>query len=159
MKVIGTGSPAMLTLRLEECEIEVLCDELQHRRAVKAEAAAVAHERSAGQGAGAGTREVEDPHDELVVIAGVLDQLSGGGRPSDERSGGRAEIVGPTWLLGPSIRGATAEAAHRLLATLDRYRDERACTAEEMRAAVKTVTAWVETMVDYDYTENHGMDY
>jgi hypothetical protein len=44
MKVVGTGAPVMLTLHLESCEVEVLRDELHHRRAVMAEAAARAHE-------------------------------------------------------------------------------------------------------------------
>lgn len=154
MKVVGTGSPAMLTLRLEECEIEVLRDELRHRRAVMADAATHAHERSTGPGAGGGTREVEDPHDDLIVIAGVLDQIARWDRAAEP-----LEIVGPTWLLGPSIRAATSEAAHQLLGTLDRYRDEGACTAEEMRDAVKVATAWVETVLDYDFVENKGMDY
>jgi hypothetical protein len=155
MKVVGTGAPVMLTLHLESCEVEVLRDELHHRRAVMTEAAARAHERNVGLGAGASSREVETPHDELVVMAGVLDQLFRPGISNDDT----VELIGPTWLLGPSIRGATAEAAHRLLTLVERYREERNCSAQDLRHAANVLTAWVRTMLDYDYVENHAMDH
>ena len=45
MKVVGTGSPVALTLRLREREIKGLSDELDHRRRVADEAMETALER------------------------------------------------------------------------------------------------------------------
>jgi hypothetical protein len=45
MKVVGTGSPVVLTLRLREREIKGLSDELDHRRRVADEAMETASER------------------------------------------------------------------------------------------------------------------
>lgn len=154
MKVVGTGAPVMLILRLAPREVEGLRDELFHRRAGKTEAAAIAHERSPGAGAGGGTPEVEDHHEELVVIAGVLDQLA----RKEPNSAGRIEIVGPTWLLGPSIRAAAVEAGHRLLDALERFSKGRGCTADELRNAMANAAAWSESLLAYDYVDNHAMD-
>ena len=75
MKVLGTGAPRMLTVRFKSCEIDVLRDELHHRRAAITETAAHAHASSDAPGAGAGDREVEDCHVELLLISRLLDEL------------------------------------------------------------------------------------
>ena len=67
-------------------------------------------------------------------------------------------VVGPTALLGPAIRGAAAQAARQLLETLTRFSDhERRCTSDELREAVGTAAAWSESLMAYDYVENHAM--
>src|SRR5215212_4482137 len=100
IKVIGTGAPRMLTVRFRPCEVHVLRDELHHQRAVITDAAAHAHETSTAPGAGAGDPDAEHHHDELLLIARVLDDLRAPARDARGR-----EIVAPTWLLGPVIRG------------------------------------------------------
>src|SRR5829696_8663821 len=75
VKVVGTGAPRMLTLRLKRCEIDVLRDELHHRRAVITEAAAAAHAASTVPERGAGDPDVQHRHDELLLISRLLDEL------------------------------------------------------------------------------------
>src|SRR3954468_24065838 len=101
IKVIGTGAPRMLTVRFRPCEVGVVLDELHHQRAVVTEAAAHAHEQSDAPGAGAGDPEVEDHHDELFLIARLLDDLRAP-TPADRLR----EVMAPTSVLGPVIRGA-----------------------------------------------------
>lgn len=134
MKVVGTGAPRMLTVRFKSCEINVLRDELHHCRAAITEAAAKAHADSNAPGAGAGDREVEDRHDELFLITRVLDELRSPA-PRDQTR----QIVGPTWLLAPVIRGAAEEAVERLRDAVVAFgADTGSPTPDEVRAAVDT---------------------
>jgi hypothetical protein len=154
VKVIGTGAPRMLTIHLKPCEIDVLRDELHHRRAVITEAAAAAHARSAAPEAGAGDPEVEDRHDELLLISRLLDQL----RSPAPRDHAR-EIVGPTWVLAPVIRGAAGEAADRLAVAVARFGEDRGTpTPDQLRAAVDTASAWTATLIGLDHAENHAVE-
>jgi hypothetical protein len=154
MKVVGTGAPRMLTVRLKSCEVKVLRDELHHRRAAITEAAAGAHAHSTSPGAGAGDREVEDRHDELFLISRVLDDLRAPTPPDQPR-----QIVGPTWLLAPVIRGAAVEAAERLRDAVSAFAsDTCARTPDELRAAVDTASALAATLIGLDHAENHAVD-
>jgi hypothetical protein len=152
MKVIGTGAPRMLTVRFKSCEVNVLRDELHHRRAVITEAAAHAHAN--GRSPGAGDRDVEDRHDELFLITRLLDDLRAPTPPDQPR-----QIVGPTWLLGPVIRGAAVEAVERLRDAVARFAaDTSARTPDEVRAAVDTASALAATLIGLDHAENHAVD-
>lgn len=154
MKVVGTGAPRMLTVRFKSCEINVLRDELHHRRAAITEAAAKAHADSNAPGAGVGDREVEDRHDELFLITRVLDELRAPVQPDQPR-----QIVGPTWLLGPVIRGAAAEAAERLQDAVAAFgADTGTPTPDEVRAAVDTASALTATLIALDHAENYAVD-
>jgi hypothetical protein len=154
MKVVGTGAPRMLTIRLKPCEVTVFRDELHHRRAAVTEAAAAAHAGTAAPTALAGDRDVEDRHDELFLITALLDQLR---MPAP--AGQAREIVGPTWLLAPIIRGVAGEAAYRLQSAVDQFREDRGTpTADELRAAVDTASACAATLIGLDYAENHAVD-
>src|SRR4051794_26119719 len=102
MKVVGTGAPRMLTVRFKPCEVSVLRDELRRRRAVITEAAAAAHARPTVPASGAGDGEVEDWHDELFLITRLIDDLKVPPRSADEPR----EVVVPTWVMAPVIRGA-----------------------------------------------------
>jgi hypothetical protein len=154
MKVIGTGAPRMLTVRFRRCEIHVLRDELHHQRAVITEAAAHAHEKSTAPGAGAGDPEVEHQHDELFLITRVLDDLR---VPApDDRV---REIIAPTWVLGPVIRGAAREAVERLCDAIRKFAaDTGTRTPDEVRAAVDTAAALAATLIGLDHAENHAVD-
>ncbi len=154
MKVIGTGAPVMLTLRLAHCEVDGLRAELYRRRATETDAAGSAHRQTGGYRVDRAD-DLEQSHRELVALTGLLDQLDGPG----STAGGHIEVVGPTSLLGPAIRSAAGEAARDLAETLERFNDpERRCTAQQLKHAVANATAWAESLADYDYVENHAMD-
>jgi hypothetical protein len=153
MKVVGTGAPRMLTVRFKPCEIKVLRDELHHRRAVITEAAAAAHDRTQAPGAGAGDREVEDRHDELFLISGILDELRAPVPPDQPR-----EVVAPTWLMGPIIRGAAVDAVERLHDAVTAFSADRGMPPpDEVRAAVDTAGAMVATLIALDHAENYAV--
>ena len=75
--------------------------------------------------------------------------------PADEPR----ELVGPTWLLGGVIRGASGEAIERLVQGVAEFREDRGRpTSGELRAALATAAAWVETLIGLDYADNHAVD-
>ena len=159
MKVIGTGAPRMLTIRFEPCELDVLRDELEQRRAVAVEAAAHAQReakaaRPALPVAERPRGELECRHDELLLVSELLDELR---RPAPEP--GPREVVGPTWLLGDVIRGAADETVERLAQGVAQFRLDRGHpTPEELLAALATAAAWVRTLVGLDFADNHAVD-
>jgi hypothetical protein len=154
VKVIGTGAPRMLTVRLNSCEVSVLRDELHHQRAVITEAAAQAHAKSALPGAGASDRDIEDHHDELLLISRLLDDLLAPVARDRPR-----ELVAPTWVLAPVIRGAAVEAVERLRDVVAAFAsDTGARTADEVRAAVHTAAALAATLIGVDHAEHHAVD-
>jgi hypothetical protein len=155
MKVVGTGDPRMLTVRLKPCEIAVLRDELHERRSVVTEAAASAQAKNRPPRASAYDREeVENHHGELILISRLLDQLRTPPPPGQPR-----QIVGPTWLVGEVIRGAAYEAVNRLASAVDQFREDRGTpTPDELRAAVETASALTATLIGLDYAENHAVE-
>ena len=154
IKVIGTGAPRMLTVRFRPCEIEVLLDELHHQRAVITEAAAGAHEKSTAPGAGAGDQEVEHHHDELYLVTRLLDDLHAPA-PNDRTR----EIVAPTWVLGPVIRGAAVEAVERLCDAVRTFAaDKVGHSPDEIRRAVDTAAALTATLIGLDHAEHYAVN-
>jgi hypothetical protein len=154
VKVVGTGAPRMLTVRFKSCEVEVLRDEVYHHRAVATEAAAHAHANSTAPGAGAGDRDVEDRHDELYLLTRILDDLRAPVPPGQPR-----EIVGPTWLLGPVIRGAASCAAERLVEAVAAFGADTCSVApDELRARIEAASACIATLIGLDHAENHAVD-
>jgi hypothetical protein len=149
----------MLTIRFEPCELEVLRDELEERRGVIVEAAARAQEHArnaclALPGTERPEQELEHWHDELLLISQLLDDLRRPAPPDEPR-----ELVGPTWLLGNVIRGASGEAIERLVQAVAEFREDRGRpTSGELRAMLATAAAWVETLIGLDYTDNHAVD-
>ena len=154
MKVVGTGSPTMLTIRVRTSEIPVLRDELEERRAVAIAAMADAHARSTTRGA-----TIVDSGDglgseELLLISKLLDDLRA--RVLDDQP---LEIVGPTWLLDPVIRGAAGEAVERLRLAVDGFRLDRGrVTPDEVRVAIDAVGASIATLIGLDHAVNHAVD-
>jgi hypothetical protein len=147
MKVTGTGNPASLTLRLREREVAGLKEELGHQAAVADDAAM----SPSGQGvAGDGN---PGPDDILAAVTAMLDQLAA--TPVNEQ--GRVVVSGPTWLLAPAIRGATAEAAEHLVSVLRRFTCDGDATPEELRDAISAASAWSETLMGSEHVQNHGL--
>jgi hypothetical protein len=146
MKVVGSGNPAALTLRLREREVDGLRDEMRHREA--------GAEDALSNGLDLGRVDRKTPievREAAVAMQRHLDAAS-------VNEQGRVVVTGPTWLLGPSIVCATIEAAERLAAAIQRFVDADDGDAEELRGAVSCAAAWSETMIGYDHAENFGLD-
>jgi hypothetical protein len=139
MKVMGSGSPAYLTLRLREREVSGLDRALELREAM------------AG-GSSDATLELS-PTQVRAEIAAARERLAG----AAELEQARVEITGPTWLLAPVISSATGAAAERLATTMLRFtRDGRGVEdAEELRAAIGDASAWSETLIACRHAQ-HG---
>jgi hypothetical protein len=147
MKVTGTGNPASLTLRLREREVAGLKEELGHQAAVADDAAT----SPAGQSVASDGRP--GPDDILAAVTGMLDQLAA----TSVNEQGRVVVSGPTWLLAPAIRGATAEAAEHLVSVLRRFTRDGDGTPEELRDAISAASAWSETLMGSEHVQNHGL--
>jgi hypothetical protein len=119
MKVTGTGNPASLRLRLREREVAGFKEELGHRAAVADDAATSPSGQSVESDGHPG------PDDILAAATAMLDQLAA----TEVNEQGRVVVSGPTWLLAPAIRGATAEAAEQLVSVLRRF-----CAGRRRRA-------------------------
>ena len=143
MKVTGTGNPASLTLRLREREVAGLKEELGHRAAVADDAS---NQSLAFDGR-------PNPDDILVAVTVMLDQLAA----TSVNEQGRVVVSGPTWLLAPAIRGATAEAAERLVSVLRRFARDGDAAPEELRDAISAASAWSETLMGSEHVQRHGL--
>ena len=154
MKVVGSGSPAMLTIRVKRSEVALLEDVLcEHRAEVTADAAA-AHAANQNTEHRVTDRDVEDPHDELFLITKLLDALRQHVPPDQPR-----ELVAPTWLLDPIIRTAATTAAERLTAGVELFSADRGTlTADQLRARVDTAAASAATLIGLDYVQNGGVE-
>jgi hypothetical protein len=148
MKVTGTGNPASLTLRLREREVAGLKEELGHQAAVADDAERERPDEPMAAAAGRRPGEI------LPAVLKLLDELATTAEPNEQ---GRVVVVGPTWLLGPAIRGATTEAAEQLVSVLRRFPSAEGSTAEELRDAVSAASAWSETLIGYEHVQNYGL--
>jgi hypothetical protein len=164
VKVIGTGVPEMLTIRFELRELELLRAELLRQRAVW-----TARERKRAPSAEEELQEMlhdgrprhramaaraEEPASELEQFSAVLEQIDA----AYGQRGESVEILGPTWLLVPVVRGASREAFDRLSDALTRFADPRTyCTLRELQSAIAAAHAWMDTLAGCDYVENHGL--
>jgi hypothetical protein len=154
MNVVGTGSPQVLTIRFERCEIDGLRAALHRRRAAVTEAAAAAHKRARPE-VGAGSDAVEGPHDELVEVSRVLNELEA----FDVVDENVVELIGPTWLWAKVLRDASERAVDALADAMQRFGDPAChCRPGELRAAAAAAHAWTDTRLDYHHVDNHGMD-
>jgi len=154
MKVVGTGDPQMLTVRLKPCEIAVVRDELDQRRRVVTEAAAAAQASDRPSVASRYHRDHEkDHHGELLLISRLLNQLRTPPPPGQQVR----QLVGPTWLLGDVIRDAAGTAVARFASAVDEFREDRGTpTPEELRAALETAGAATATLIGLDRAENYA---
>jgi hypothetical protein len=134
MKVIGTGNPIALTLRLREHEVDGLREELRQRELVAEDALA--------NGDQFGRVDRKTPIEVREAAVAMRNQLD----VAEANEQGRVVVTGPTWLLGPSIITATIEAGEQFAAP------------EALRDAISTASAWSETLIGYDHVENHGLD-
>lgn len=153
MKVVGTGSPTMLTIRAKCSEVGVLDGVLRERRDAALEAgAAQAARRRTGQSVIAD--ENGRPEEDVIVLTKLLDALHASGAPGDSR-----ELIGPTALLDPIVRDAASEAAERLSVAVGMFRaDTGKLSADEFRAAVDAAASSAATLIGLDHAQNHGVE-
>jgi hypothetical protein len=150
MKVVGTGSPMMLTLRVKSCEVAVLREVLCCRRADAVAAAAAARGRI---GESRTDADAEAPHDEMFLIAKLLDGLRQHVSFDQPRV-----LEGPTWLLDPLIRDAASEAVGRLSEAVDVFRADRGrLSSDALRATMDAASACTATLIALDFVQNHAV--
>jgi hypothetical protein len=187
VKVIGTGTPASLTITFQPCEIELAHAELQRTRAALISARAAECERD--------TEDFIDVPDEVFAgdnraVAELFEArrlrfratFDDGGGTSDPTIGGHDEelaeiayvlgqlyaaqsiddrpvqITGPTWLLATVVRNASEAALAQLVDAVRRFRAHvPRSTPRELAAAADTASAWAQTLVEYHHVDNHGL--
>lgn len=86
-------------------------------------------------------------------MTAMLDQLAA----TKVNEQGRVVVSGPTWLLAPAIRGATAEAAEQLVSVLRRFMRDADATPEALRDAISAASAWSETLMGSEHVQNRGL--
>lgn len=150
MKVVGTGSPTALTLRLREREIKGLSDELEQRRLVADEAMDTALDQ--GRALTPIREDGRTPAEVVSAIVAMQDVISRAILNAEHRF----VVTGPTWLLAPAIRGAAIDACERLVDAFWRFANEDGGTAEELRDAVGDASAWSETLIGLEHAESFG---
>jgi DNA-binding MarR family transcriptional regulator len=124
MKAVGTGAPQLITLRLDDCEVDLYRHALNTWRL--ALATAIVEERQ--------TDREDWRNREVVACARLTQQL--------EDANGDPELPGPTDLILRLARDAAREAAHRLLSAIDeRCHSDLAALAAAARASAETLAA------------------
>jgi hypothetical protein len=69
------------------------------------------------------------------------------------------QVVGPTWLLGPVIRGAAGEAVDRLHIAVSAFAEAiRPPTPDEVRLRAEAASALVATLIALDHVENYAVE-
>jgi hypothetical protein len=140
MKVVGTGAPLMLTVRVKQAEIalwrNVLCDR---------------QDRVSSDATGSDDAR---PADEPGLITNLLHALR---QPVPD--GQPLELVGPTWLLDSVIRDVASEAAEQLSEAIDVFRSGRKqLTADALRARADTALASTATLIRLDHVQRHAVE-
>jgi hypothetical protein len=142
MKVIGLGAPDEVQIRFAATEIDVLVDLLREQRA---DATREAAETYAAAPPGE-TRAVDDRHDRLRAVEGLLLQLE---EPPDDRPG--AVLVGPTALMRDVVRDGARQAIRGLEEAHKRYAHHAIPNSgDALVNAAKTAKAWVATLTALD---------
>lgn len=139
MKVVGTGAPRTLELRLKSCEIAVWRDVLREAHAKELGAD--------GDGASA------DPGDTLARLSRLMREAYAPWRTDQP-----VQIVGPTSLLSPLVRTAANKAIDRYVTVATGFLCEAASVhPDHVRAALDTASAWTATLLALNRVE-HGDD-
>jgi hypothetical protein len=145
MKVIGTGAPAFLTLRVDASEMPIMNAELQSLRATILDAITTAESAPASQ---SGRELIAQRRMELEEVSRLIGQL-------EVARGGetQTELQGPTSTLSHVIVGAAYRASEDLLDDLHRFPD---LPADSVRAAAVSALACVETFLDFWMVDHPG---
>ena len=139
MKVIGLGSPDDVRVRFTARESDVLVDVLRDLRAKATRDAADTYATTSPRD----TRPIDDRHDQLRGIEGLLIQLEE--QPPDNRPG--AILMGTTPLMRDVAHEAAREALQRLHDARQRYEEHVTSQSRDaLRGAAETAKAWVTTL-------------
>ena len=130
MKVVGTGAPSTLHVRLKHCELGIWRDELRRRHSAALRT---------------GTDAVQA---EMSVLARLVDQARKPA-PADQPY----DVAGPSRVLAPLIRAAAAAALERYVAAVRAFGTEADTTADQVRAALDSATAWTATLLALHFVE------
>jgi hypothetical protein len=141
MKVIGLGAPEDVRVHFDSCEVDVLVDVLREQRADATRDAAETYSAAPGQ-----TRAIDDRHDRLRAVEGLLMQLE---EQPQTRTG--AVLVGDTRLMCGVVRDGAREALRRLEETHTRYQDHAGPESRDrLLDAANAAKAWVATLTAVD---------
>lgn len=146
MKVTGSGSPAVLTVRFREREIPGLEVELRER--LRDAEAAIMH------GVDLERVDRKSPEEVLGATRRLMEQLA----DPERRQGDRVVVTGPTWLLGTEIVCAAIVAVDRFHETLHHFVDEVDGDPQLLREALSAANAWCETLMGYEHVETFGVE-
>jgi hypothetical protein len=151
MKVVGTGSPVMLTVRVRASEVGLLRDVLNEQLLAAAGSIGQAAPWQPSGVAVASARNLSDS--DLAVVSELLSQLREPVAADQPR-----ELVGPTSVLDPDIRTAASQAAERLCEAVDVFRADRGrMKADELRSALETASACTATLIGLDHAQNYAV--
>ncbi len=142
MKVIGYGAPTSVRIRFQVRELDVLVDVLRELRARATRDATDTYART-----NADDPEIDESHDELRTIEGMLMQLEEN-RPDDA---GRVVLVAKTTVMHDVVRAGAREALQRLQDAHDRYPSYSAGpTRDALLDTAETAKAWLVTLTSFD---------
>jgi hypothetical protein len=154
MKVIGTGTPEMLTVFPQEPEIDVLGAVIERRIVEATEAAATAHERARDQAReDPWTPAVQSAHSDLYVVSRLEVALH-----AAVAQGERRALIAPREVLGPIVREAACDAGMQMAEALDRFGEMGQPAPDEMRRLLTTVVACTRTLIALDFVLNRNLD-
>lgn len=143
MKVVGLGAPASVRIRFQVRELDVLVDVLREQRARATREASDTYARVSAEDA----RSIDESHDELRAIEGLLMQLEEQ-RPDET---GRVVLVARTVVMYDVVRAGAREALQRLQDAHDRYPSYGAGPARDaLLDAAETAKAWLVTLTSFD---------
>lgn len=141
MKVVGTGAPRTLTIRLQPCEFDAWRRELRRRLS-----AVATYEGSSDLSAASAARGEDD---ELAALSRLLEQAL-----MPVPTGQPRVIIGPTWLLRHVVRAVAVDAMDSYVASGRAYSEgSAASTADQLRAALDTATACTATLIGLSRAE------
>ncbi len=147
MKVVGLGAPRSVRIRFQIRELDVLVDVLRELRARATHDASDTYARVPADDA----RSIDDRHDQLRAIEGMLMQLEEQ-RPDDT---GRVVLVGETAVMEDVVRAGACEALKRLQDGHDGYPAYGGSPAgEALLDAAETAKAWLVTLIGFDHVNN-----
>jgi len=144
VKVIGLGAPDSVRVGFDACEVDVLVDVLREQRADATRDAADVYATAPAQ-----PRAVDDRHDRLRAIEGLLMQLEDQPRTSRD-----AVLLGETEVMRDIVRGGIREALRRLEEAHERYVEHASPQARDaLLDATQTAKAWAATLTGFDLVD------
>jgi len=153
MKIIGTGEPRVMTVRLEPCEIALW------REQVRRLLATVQSGREAGYSSRGAWFSIESPEEQLRIDHLELARLAQELDAAEADSLESPRVAAPTDLVDAVVRSVARRAADRLADALDRYNNDGGHDPSTLATPAATLTACLETMRALEWVDGHGVAY